>query len=76
MNHPFHIHGQGVYLLGMGQHPDGLKMTRAIAKAMYEENLLPIKRLGHIPPMKDTISIPSRGYAVVRFRATNPGKYI
>lgn len=31
---------------------------------------------GHSPPHKDTVSVPSKGYAILRFRADNPGKLI
>lgn len=31
---------------------------------------------GHHPPMKDTISLPSRGYTIFRFKADNPGFWL
>lgn len=76
LNHPFHIHGTQLYVMGMGQHPDGLPMNRSLADFMFKSRSLSKKPYDHIPPMKDTVSVPSRGYTIVRFRATNPGYWM
>lgn len=57
----------------MGQHPDGIPMTVARAKAMMKQGRLPLLRSSNNLVAKDTVSIPSKGYAVVRFKADNPG---
>lgn len=57
---------------GLGQDPHGVPMS--IKRAEFMENYGLLRRASlRRPPFKDTVSIPSRGYAVVRFRATNPG---
>jgi hypothetical protein len=28
----------------------------------------------HVPPLVDTLGVPSQGYAIIRFKADNPGK--
>jgi len=33
-----------------------------------------VKRMSSAPALKDTIAIPSGGYAIIKFRANNPGK--
>lgn len=77
LNHPFHLHGYGMYVVGMGQHPDRVPMTRALASQMLQGRSLQAPEYAmpanHFPPIKDTISIPSRGYITLRFRASNPG---
>lgn len=71
VNHPFHLHGTQMFVMGMGTNPDGIPMTVEIAKKMDAENKF--NWIKHNPPVKDTISIPSKGYAIARFRADNPG---
>lgn len=74
LNHPFHIHGFPFAVMGMYQPVHGQRFTRTLAESMHNSKAIPFRTLDHIPPLKDTVSIPSKGYAVVRFRATNPGK--
>lgn len=73
MHHPFHLHGYRFMVTGLGQHPDGSPMSIQRAKQMERNRTLPRNNLNIRPPFKDTVSIPSRGYAIIRFRATNPG---
>ncbi|KAG5677062.1 hypothetical protein PVAND_006846 [Polypedilum vanderplanki] len=75
LNHPFHLHGYRLYVTGMGQHPDGIPMTVNLAKQMIKQRTLR-KSLNNMHPIKDTISIPSRGYTIFRFKADNPGWWI
>lgn len=60
--------------MGMGQIPREVRMTRALAKSMLHSKLMDTKPIFHKAPLKDTVSVPSSGYAIVRFRADNPGK--
>ncbi|KAI8121740.1 hypothetical protein FF38_00341 [Lucilia cuprina] len=76
MHHPFHLHGYRFMVTGLGQHPDGVPMSIQRAKQMERNRMLPRDYFNARPPFKDTISIPSRGYAVIRFRATNPGFWL
>lgn len=72
VNHPFHLHGYKLHIMGMGQHPEGIPMTIELAKSMMMLKTLPLLS-GRKFVNKDTISIPSKGYAVFRFKADNPG---
>lgn len=75
LNHPFHIHGFPFAVMGMYQPVDDQRLTRTLAESIHSSKSMAFKTLDDIPPLKDTVSIPSKGYAVVRFRATNPGKF-
>lgn len=68
------MHGGSFRVIGMGQHPNAIPMTKSLAEKMYLTRSLITKPMAHKSPIKDTISIPSRGYALVRFIANNPGK--
>ncbi|XP_020298310.1 laccase-4-like isoform X2 [Pseudomyrmex gracilis] len=72
--HPFHLHGYAFNIISMGVPNNGTGATVDEIKKMDEEGLLP-RRIS-VPPFKDTISVPSKGYAIVRFRANNPGYWI
>lgn len=62
--------------MGMGQHPDKLPMTVELAKLMTEVQRLPRMKTKKYYPIKDTISIPSKGYTIFRFKADNPGFWL
>ncbi|CRK96925.1 CLUMA_CG010353, isoform B [Clunio marinus] len=72
-SHPFHIHGISFYVLEMGQHPDKIPMTVELAKTMNLGRNMTSPQATRQYPLKDTISIPSRGFVRIRFKATNPG---
>ncbi|TMW50904.1 hypothetical protein DOY81_004015 [Sarcophaga bullata] len=76
MHHPFHLHGYRFMVTGLGQHPAGVPMSVQKAKQMERSRMLPRDYFNARPPFKDTVSIPSRGFAVIRFRATNPGYWL
>ncbi|XP_055854376.1 uncharacterized protein LOC129918065 [Episyrphus balteatus] len=76
MHHPFHLHGYRFMVTALGQHPLGLPMTVARAMQMERQKGLPRSYRNDRPPFKDTVSIPSCGFAVVRFRASNPGYWL
>lgn len=67
MSHPIHIHGTLFYVMELGT-------ARDRANGRHRE--FPSARPFTIK--KDTVVVPSNGYARVRFNATNPGakKYI
>lgn len=61
----------------MGQDPQGRPMHRSMVRQMLLTKTLPTRGGGIdslTSPLKDTVSIPSRGFAIIRFRADNPGK--
>ncbi|XP_036324933.1 laccase-2-like [Rhagoletis pomonella] len=76
LHHPFHLHGHRFIVTGLGRDSSGTPMTVLAAKQLKANNLLPHNSNNTSPPFKDTVSIPSRGYAVVRFRAENPGFWL
>lgn len=82
MNHPFHLHGFAFHVMDMGQHPEGVPLTAALVQRMlltrtFDSVMGSGKTRSddpeRIPALKDTMSIPSRGYVRVRFLADNPG---
>jgi FtsP/CotA-like multicopper oxidase with cupredoxin domain len=70
-SHPFHLHGHDFYVLashrsdhGWGSYsPWATEGSSSMAPKLNLEN----------PVMKDTVSVPRRGFVVLRFRADNPG---
>lgn len=59
----FHVVAQNVI--------DG-DISKQIVRELNEQNGIS-KNLGG--PLKDTVSVPSSGYAVIRFVADNPGEF-
>ncbi|KAK4742110.1 hypothetical protein SAY87_000111 [Trapa incisa] len=59
-NHPMHLHGYNFYVVGMG---DG-NFDKKTSPSTY--NLVD-------PPLVNTIGIPKKGWATIRFFANNPG---
>ncbi|XP_047945515.1 laccase-14-like [Salvia hispanica] len=60
MDHPMHLHGYSVYLLGSG--------LGNFNEARDRPNLNLVD-----PPYMDTVNVPRFGWTVVRFKANNPG---
>lgn len=62
-NHPIHLHGYDFYILaeGFGNFNPATDTSKF--------NLVD-------PPMRNTVSLPVKGWAVIRFVADNPGKII
>ncbi|CAH0550159.1 unnamed protein product [Brassicogethes aeneus] len=60
LNHPFHMHGYYFHVMDMGRGPYDPTKT---ASKMSTKNW----------PKKDTITVPSGGYVVLRMKADNPG---
>ncbi|OQE38702.1 hypothetical protein PENCOP_c008G08284 [Penicillium coprophilum] len=88
-SHPFHMHGHHFYILavhqaefGWGSYnpfvdkiPPHLETDTDDAQSSntgYNPSLYDISRAA----LRDTVRIPSRGYAVLRFRADNPGVWL
>jgi hypothetical protein len=55
--------------MAMDQFRSG-ETTDSISAKLKETNF----RRSTLPALKDTITVPSNGYAAVRFRANNPGE--
>ncbi|XP_015521800.2 laccase-2 [Neodiprion lecontei] len=64
IDHPFHLHGYGFYVVRMGSNYTSEEITPVNQGSFY------------VPPMKDTVSVPSGGFVTVRFRADNPGIWL
>ncbi|XP_067949475.1 uncharacterized protein [Watersipora subatra] len=72
-NHPMHIHGQYMHVLGVGQMPS---MQTSKQQVIALDSAGKISRNFVRPIKKDTIMIPNGGYAVVRFQANNLGPWL
>ena len=70
------MHGYTFYVVGMGQ-PLGpipksdIKMTLEYFKELEKKNQI-VKNFDS-PHGRDTLPVPNNGYAIIRFRANNPG---
>ncbi|CRK96923.1 CLUMA_CG010348, isoform A, partial [Clunio marinus] len=73
INHPFHIHGNPFAVVEMGQHPDNIPMTVELAKTMeFGDSMLPAPTPRSFP-LRDTVSIPSKGFVRLRLRPSKLG---
>lgn len=62
-NHPIHLHGYDFYILAEGF---GNYDAEKDAEKFNLEN----------PPQRNTVAVPVNGWAVIRFRADNPGVWL
>jgi laccase len=62
-SHPMHLHGFSFFVVGRGFG----NFDKDIDPATY--NLVD-------PPYQNTVSVPTGGWAAMRFRAANPGEYL
>ncbi|XP_026290514.1 uncharacterized protein LOC113215143 isoform X2 [Frankliniella occidentalis] len=69
-DHPYHIHGTNFHVVAEGTL--GRNVSMELVRALNENGGMK-KRLSDSAPLKDTVTVPSQGYAVIRFRANNPG---
>ncbi|KAJ5725242.1 multicopper oxidase-domain-containing protein [Penicillium malachiteum] len=85
--HPFHLHGHHFYIMtiqkpfGWGSYnpfensiPPGLEGNLENTDENEFDSYIPYN-LSRVT-LRDTVQIPSRGYAVLRFRADNPGIWL
>lgn len=63
-NHPFHLHGHQFQVLARPVRGTGT--WPGADSARHNEN----------PPMRDTVEVWANSYAVLRFKADNPGVYL
>lgn len=61
MNHPMHLHGFSFQVIDMGTREEFESGRTAFANATHE------------PVIKDTVTLPRRGFVRIRFRSCNPG---
>lgn len=74
LSHPFHLHGYGYSVIGIGRSPDTNVKKINLKHALDLDRRGLLHRQYNLPPTKDTIAVPNNGYVVLRFRADNPGK--
>ncbi|KAK3909048.1 Oxidoreductase OpS5 [Frankliniella fusca] len=68
LSHPFHAHGHYFHILALGLFQPGQSMADVVRLLDRGEVPFSVR-----PVEKDTIAVPSGGYAVVRMVADNPG---
>ncbi|XP_066994431.1 uncharacterized protein [Anabrus simplex] len=71
-SHPMHLHGYNFEVVAMGASNDYVSLEEI--QEANEKGLIEKKFTG--APVKDTVSVPNRGYAIIRFWANNPGYWI
>lgn len=70
-DHPMHLHGNHFQVVAM----------ETVGKNISTQHIRDLNLAGKIPkklekvPYKDTISVPSQGFAILRFVADNPGSF-
>ncbi|KAK3911751.1 Laccase-4 [Frankliniella fusca] len=69
-DHPYHIHGTNFHVVAEGTL--GANVSVELVRSLNADGRMK-KRLSASAPLKDTVTVPSQGYAVIRFRANNPG---
>ncbi|OIT30362.1 laccase-14 [Nicotiana attenuata] len=60
IDHPMHLHGFNFYTVGLGL-------------GNFDERLDPLNYNLVDPPLQNTVAVPKRGWAAIRFKADNPG---
>lgn len=60
-------------MIGVGRSPDKSVKKINLKHALELDRKGLLHRHFQLPPMKDTVAVPNNGYAVLRFRADNPG---
>lgn len=69
VNHAFHLHGYSFAVLAMGIFQNGSNLD-TVMEEFRARNL----SQSHVPPVVDTLGVPSQGYAILRFKADSLGK--
>ena len=83
--HTIHLHGHRFAVLKMGfaeynettalfsDHNPDIVCPNRLCKSPRWNGQPPVDLNLENPPIKDTVTLPPRGYVVIRFRSTNPG---
>ena len=69
--HPMHLHGYSFAVVAFHEFDSNEKVTVDLVKDLDSKGQ--IHRNLENPPFKDTLSMSHGGYAILRFRANNPG---
>lgn len=73
LHHPFHLHGNHAYVLEEGVLSKPFANT---SKEELDEWMRREWKLHDKLPVKDSVSVPPGGYAIIRFYTDNPGEII
>ncbi|XP_046630294.1 oxidoreductase OpS5-like isoform X1 [Neodiprion virginianus] len=82
LNHPIHLHGFSFYVMHIHQNltRDQMFTVSEVEEFLstweFEESDEASSTNMTVPPLKDTISVPSNGFVIVRFKADNPGSWL
>lgn len=71
-DHGIHLHGYQFQVVAM--ETIGPNITTPLVRSMNEAGK--IKKSLRNRTLKDTVGIPNQGFAIFRFRASNPGKHL
>ncbi|XP_068969054.1 uncharacterized protein [Bombus flavifrons] len=74
--HPFHLHGYEFRVFSMGDF-GGRNISRSDIEGVIDQHTQRLKNGEYSnPPGKDTIKLINGGYAIIRFKANNPGWWL
>uniref|UniRef100_A0A1E1WDK1 Plastocyanin-like domain-containing protein n=1 Tax=Pectinophora gossypiella TaxID=13191 RepID=A0A1E1WDK1_PECGO len=73
-SYTFHIHGYGMQVIATGKNTDDAPLSKVKFQSLDKEGKI-IRNLQN-PPTKDTITVPNKGYAVVRIRPDHGGSWL
>ncbi|KOX80001.1 Laccase, partial [Melipona quadrifasciata] len=77
LHHPFHLHGYEFKVFTVGQFSPSRNISRADIDKVIEKHTERLQNGEYEnPPGKDTVKIPFGGYAILRFKADNPGWWL
>ncbi|XP_037869374.1 uncharacterized protein LOC101739043 isoform X2 [Bombyx mori] len=73
-SYTFHMHGFGMKVLATGHSQDGNPLTKEKFIQLDKEGKL--MRNLQSPPIKDTISVPNKGFVIVRIKLNRGGSWL
>ena len=79
MRHPWHLHGHHFQVISMGESHDGplhWDDTESVAYKKYAQDMEYWRSGSRVPMTRDSINIPGRSYAVIRFATDSPGLWM
>ncbi|CAH0406370.1 unnamed protein product [Chilo suppressalis] len=73
-SYTFHMHGYTMQVVSSGRHPQGKPMSKEEFEKLNQGGAV-FRNLKHAP-LKDTIVVPKKGYAVVRIKPDHGGSWL
>lgn len=74
--HPFHLHGVQFYVTEIGQNFNESMTVARAQEILRSRRAIKQRSPRGFFPIKDTVSVPAKGFSIQRFRADNPGFWI